>query len=338
MHQVGEGGSNEGGLTGCGGPAIEKHFDSGSGKRGEDFPRCFKGREFLNLQIAADDASDGGDLLELSEGVGAGENVFGAVVTVFGQGFDGHASDIALVDGRCGDGEVWPTDRKACANLRRPPEKRVSSKHAGAKESPFCGGRLDGAFDLLGDGAKRIGLLEKGMRGLDGGGEENHAPNAASDALQSGGDGCRGSRPDEETSVNARKSGIESLGNREIGANLLDLRSKACRFRFSGKHADGAPLFQKLSDDLPTNGSRAADDQNTMHATSFRFEARFSRDVETAGAACIFPDARSDGLGWRRTSGSMIDARCARQAEAEAVSFTYFLFLFVSFGSRLLRV
>ena len=244
LHQVGEGGSDEGGLAGCGGPSIEKHFDSGSGKRSEDLTSGFNRREFLNLQIAADGATDGGDLLELSEGVWAGEDVFGTVVTAFGEGFDGHASDIAFVDRRGGDGEVWPTDWKACANLRRPPKKRVSSKHAGAKESPFRGGGLDGGFDLLGDRSERIGLLEKRMRSLDGSGEENQTPNAASDPLQSGGDGCRWSGPDEKTSVNAGESGIESFGSGEIGTNLLDLRSKGRRFRFSGKHADGATLFQ----------------------------------------------------------------------------------------------
>jgi len=82
-------------------------------------------RELVERQAPAEHLADDRNLLRVTLGRRAREDVVSAGERRFGERAHRHGGDVALVDRRRLDRAVRPSDHVACANLRRPPVERV---------------------------------------------------------------------------------------------------------------------------------------------------------------------------------------------------------------------
>ena len=81
-------------------------------------------------------AADLRNLLELREGLAAGEHALRAAVSVFAQRADANRSNVAFAH-RDGSSTAGPAHDSARANLWRPPSECVRCEHAGPEERPL---------------------------------------------------------------------------------------------------------------------------------------------------------------------------------------------------------
>jgi hypothetical protein len=132
-----DGGGDVGGPASSRSPGVEQHVDGGRRDGRETVATGLLGREFFNSQRAAEDPTDDRNLFSLRKGLRPGDDVFGAVVAVFGERTDGDGSDVAFVDRGGRNVEIRPANDVARANLRRPPVELVGGEHAGAEEGPL---------------------------------------------------------------------------------------------------------------------------------------------------------------------------------------------------------
>lgn len=92
-------GSHERWLADRARPGIQQHIHYEQSDECEQFASCFVGRNFLESQCPPKDAAERRHLLELAQGFGSRENVFGPGVSVLAQRSNCDRGNITLMGG-----------------------------------------------------------------------------------------------------------------------------------------------------------------------------------------------------------------------------------------------
>ncbi len=126
---------------------------------------------------------DDANLLGLTEGFGAGEDVVASRVDIVTQGACRDRGDVAFVDRCCLRGRVWPADDLAGSDGHGPPVECVRGEHPWSDRCRGESGFRDQPLNVGMQPRRRIWLLKERMRRLMRRGEEDHSLRVGSQAF-----------------------------------------------------------------------------------------------------------------------------------------------------------
>jgi hypothetical protein len=153
-------------------------------------------------------------LLDLGQGLGPGQDVVGAEVSVVGERANGDGGDIALVDQRAGRLTVGPAYDAGRSDLVGP-HQGVGGEPGRLEERPLGGGPLDGALD---GGPEGVGPAAGGL-----GGEVDDASRVACEYVDSLLRRALGKeRPEQEHGLHAVQMPGEATQVQDVAGHDVD--------------------------------------------------------------------------------------------------------------------
>src|SRR5262249_2694748 len=135
----------------------------------------------------------------------------------------------------------------------------------------------------------RVGLLEEWVRSLVWSGEEDDLWDVFRNPRQDGSKSCRRGSPDQEHRIDIVQGSVESVGDREVAADDLDLGGQIGGIRVASQGAAPDIRGDQLRDDVAPDGTSCSDDKDSFHTrlSSPKIPAPFLHNNGAAGALIL---------------------------------------------------